>query len=111
MSSPIQEFPDLDGLLNVLVGPILDGVPRWSMSGGHQPLLQGPRPIRAGRHADLQSTAKRGGLDRAQLPIELALDALDGADADLMLGGELADAGAALLPGVPDFALDGDRDR
>ncbi len=47
MSSPIQEFPDLDGLLNVLVGPILGVVPRWSMSGGHQPLLQGPRPIRA----------------------------------------------------------------
>ena len=50
-------------------------------------------------------------MDRAQLPIELALDALDGADADMMLGGELADAGAALLQGVPDFALDGDRDR
>ena len=49
--------------------------------------------------------------DGAQLPIELALDALDGADADMMLGGELADAGAALLQGVPDFALDGDRDR
>jgi len=39
----------------------------------------------------------------------LALDALDGADADMMLGGELADAGAALLQGVPDFALDGSR--
>ena len=50
-------------------------------------------------------------MDRAQLPIELALDALDGADADMMLGGELADAGAALLQGVPDFALDRDRDR
>ena len=64
-----------------------------------------------GRHPDLQSTVKRGGLDRAQLPIELALDALDGADADMMLGGELANAGAALLQGVPDFALDGNRER
>src|SRR6266568_998500 len=57
--------------------------------------------------------ARRNGADGdgARLPIELALDALDGADADVMLGGELADAGAALLQGVPDFALDGDRDR
>src|SRR2546422_507286 len=57
--------------------------------------------------------ARRNGADGdgARLPIEFALDALDGADADVMLGGELADAGAALLQGVPDFALDGDRDR
>ncbi len=57
--------------------------------------------------------ARRNGADGdgAPLPIELALNALDGADADLMLGGELADAGAALLQGVPDFALDRDRDR
>src|SRR5437667_1855389 len=57
--------------------------------------------------------ARRNGADGdgAQLPIELALNALDGADADLMLGSELANAGAALLQGVPDFALDRDRDR
>ncbi len=56
--------------------------------------------------------ARRNGADGdgAQQPIELALDALHGADADVMLGGELTDAGAALPQGVPDFALDGDRD-
>src|SRR5229473_674997 len=114
------------------------------MSGGHQPLLQGPRSLYADGTLDLQSIAKgrvartcgiaprvcpttrsgqivlgsrrrarRNGADGdgPRLPIELALDALDGADADVMLGGELADAGAALLQGVPDFALDRDRDR
>src|SRR6266571_712213 len=68
------------------------------------------RAIHTGTKRRFAAMQKRGGLDRAELPIELALDALDGADADMMLGGELADAGAALLQGVPDFALDGDWD-
>ncbi len=45
--------------------------------------------------SDRRARRNGGDGDGAQLPIEFALDALHGADADVMLGGKLANAGAA----------------
>ena len=102
------EFPGQDGT-QLRSAAYAAGNAPWSATCGiaPHPTTRSGQIVLGSRHR-----ARRNGADGdgAQQPIELALDALHGAHADVMLGGELTDAGAALPQGVPDFALDGDRD-